>query len=198
MAQYVIFDTEFTAWPGSWQTSWKRPGEYREIIQIGAIKFELKPSHPEIISSLNVLVKPNRNPQLSEYIQTLTGIHQRVCDEHGIDFPSAAAQFFEFVEAGNVCCLSWGKDAAILKENYHLNDLTWPYSSNDFIDFRDTVQRAGLTDYRIASGELAKHIGVELPGHGHNALYDVKSIFAYLKYQLSVGKLTLRTFKEST
>ena len=33
----IIFDTEFTAWEGSLARNWNGPGEYREIIQIGAI-----------------------------------------------------------------------------------------------------------------------------------------------------------------
>ena len=36
--QIIIFDTEFTAWEGSAQRNWSFDWEYREIIQIAAVK----------------------------------------------------------------------------------------------------------------------------------------------------------------
>ena len=33
----VIYDLEFTTWPGALERNWLGKGEYREIIRIGAI-----------------------------------------------------------------------------------------------------------------------------------------------------------------
>ena len=36
----MVFDLEFTSWPGSNERNWSLPNEDREIIQIGAVKIE--------------------------------------------------------------------------------------------------------------------------------------------------------------
>jgi hypothetical protein len=38
--QVVVFDTEFTAWRGSMERNWAGPGEFREIVQIGAVRID--------------------------------------------------------------------------------------------------------------------------------------------------------------
>ncbi len=35
----VVFDLEFTAWERSVARNWSRPGEKKEVVQIGAVKF---------------------------------------------------------------------------------------------------------------------------------------------------------------
>ncbi len=36
----IIFDLEFTAWEGSVAHRWSRPGEFTELVQIGALKID--------------------------------------------------------------------------------------------------------------------------------------------------------------
>ena len=38
MKKYIVFDTEYTAWKNSLQTNWSRQNEYKELVQISAIK----------------------------------------------------------------------------------------------------------------------------------------------------------------
>ena len=68
----VGFDMEWTAWEGSWSRSWSAPGEYREIVQIGAVKLDGGNALGER-DSFDVLVRPPRNPVLSDYFIALTG-----------------------------------------------------------------------------------------------------------------------------
>ena len=58
--------------------NWSRPNEYREIVQIGAILVEVKQFTE--IDHINLFVKPNKNPILSEYFTNLTGISQKDID----------------------------------------------------------------------------------------------------------------------
>ena len=67
----VVYDLEFTAWDGSMARKWMGPGEYKEVIQIGAVKVSDK---FEPIETLNLLVRPRLTPVLSDVIQKLTGI----------------------------------------------------------------------------------------------------------------------------
>ena len=44
----VVFDLEWTAWPGSFERDWSGPGELREVIQFGTVKAEVASSLTEI------------------------------------------------------------------------------------------------------------------------------------------------------
>lgn len=36
----MIYDLEFTTWPGAQERNWTGPGEFREIVQIGALRVD--------------------------------------------------------------------------------------------------------------------------------------------------------------
>src|ERR1041385_6322790 len=103
----IIFDTEYTAWPGSQETGWSRPGEYREIVQIGAVR--LASSYREI-ETFELIVKPVLNPILSDYFVALTGINQRQVDLQGRRFSEAWEKFSEFLTRELVAIYSNGSD----------------------------------------------------------------------------------------
>jgi hypothetical protein len=41
--EVVIYDLEYTTWPGALERHWSGKDEYREIIRIGAISIDLPP-----------------------------------------------------------------------------------------------------------------------------------------------------------
>ena len=92
----VIFDLEFTSWPGSNERMWSLPEENREVVQIGAVKIETTNGLREM-GSFTILVQPLKNPVLSEYFVKLTGITQAQVDNQGSPFPNALAHFTDFI-----------------------------------------------------------------------------------------------------
>jgi inhibitor of KinA sporulation pathway (predicted exonuclease) len=68
----VVFDLEFTAWEGSMAARWSRPGEFTELVQIGAVR--LNADTFEELGAIDLLVRPRLNPVLSDYFVELTGI----------------------------------------------------------------------------------------------------------------------------
>ena len=72
MSAAIVFDLEFTAWAGSLESRWLRPGEFKEVVQIGAIKVDAE-SWDEI-APFDALVRPRINPTITAYLETLTGI----------------------------------------------------------------------------------------------------------------------------
>lgn len=191
MSAFIIYDTEFTAWPGSKEHNWSREGEAREIIQLAAIKVAIEDKQLVNVASLNVLVKPTINPVLSDYIQQLTGIKQSVLEDHGVDFVSCAELFYEFSEDGCLPCYSWGPDQLVLQENFRINHLTWSYQKHHFIDLKMRLQALQLDFSNCVSGELAAFVGKPLSGHIHNALFDVKNILVLLQTLLSDNRLAI-------
>ncbi len=186
----VIYDTEFTAWPGSNERGWSRPWENRELIQLAAIKVEVSVSGVKTIASFNELVKPVKNPLLSEYIVNLTGISQTMVDNLGVDFASALQLFKQFAEDGSIPCFAWGKDIDVVIENCQLFGLPMPSFSGGFGNLHSLARRQNLSGAGTCSGELAGHLGLELQGKNHNALFDVRSIVLALNHWLKTGALT--------
>lgn len=193
MNSFILYDTEFTAWPGSQQSNWSREGEYKEIIQLAALKVEFDGAQLQHLSSINILVKPAINPNLSQYIIDLTGIHQQLIDDHGVEYASCARQFFEFCEHGDIACFSWGPDHDILECNHQLNGIPWHYTGNTFNDLKSRLYQLGFDFQNIPSGGLAESVGVNLEGHIHNALYDVKSISAFLNKLFITKELSIES-----
>ena len=180
--EFIIVDTEFTAWEGSMQRNWQRPNEYRELVQISAIKI----NNLEITDSINIYIKPTFNPKLSDYFTNLTGITNEIIDEKGIDVYSAIKTLHKFCGRNEV--FSYGNDWEIIYENLHLNLIEekvlyfWQARWHDVCDFFaqynvDTQKYTSGTVYKISN--KCYHADV------HNAAWDTQSIFIAIKFLLN-------------
>src|ERR1700754_517527 len=87
----TVFDLEFTAWECSMASHWLRPGEFKEVVQIGAVKLDA--ASFRITASFDVLVRPRINAGLSPYFENLTGITNAQVAERGVDFAPALVRF---------------------------------------------------------------------------------------------------------
>lgn len=171
----IILDTEFTAWEGSNARSWSGSGEYREIIQIGAIKVDTATLSET--DSFMALVKPVKNPQLSDYIQNLTHITQAAVDEHGLAYADALETFQKWVGEFPLYC--FGRDGEIMAENAALLDIDFPFTPEQFTDVRPIFRAHGYA--AVQSGRMLEEFGLPvLPGE-HDAVNDVRSILAALR-----------------
>ncbi len=97
--EFIIFDTEYTSWEGCNLNGW-RDWQKKEIVQIAALKVDGKTL--EVIEKFNIYVKPKINPILSDYFVQLTGITNEKLAEFGIDFQSAYALIFSFMQSAPV------------------------------------------------------------------------------------------------
>src|SRR5215471_6828340 len=102
----VVFDLEFTAWEGSMAHRWSRPGEFAELVQIGAVRVNAQTFAAE--AEMEVLVRPLVNPHLSDYFTALTGITNEDLAARGVDFAGAYRNFLEFADGG--VTLAFGTD----------------------------------------------------------------------------------------
>ena len=84
MSAAIVFDLEFTAWTGSLESRWLRPGEFKEVVQIGAIRVDA--DSLDEIAPLDALVRPRINPMISGYLEKLTGITNGAIAERGLGF----------------------------------------------------------------------------------------------------------------
>jgi inhibitor of KinA sporulation pathway (predicted exonuclease) len=181
---FVVFDTEFTAWPGSLQANWQRPGEYREIVQIGAVKL----SASDLLERANlcILIRPRHNPQLSSYFTELTGITQNILDREGVDLLDALKQFSAFtVDAAAI--VSNGSDGEVLLENCRLITVECPIDSNLFHNIRSELAELLGIDQSIAdSSQLPAIIGRKPFGRAHDALADARGVVLAIRYASAI------------
>ncbi len=172
----VVLDLEFTAWRGSRERNWSRRGEHREIIHIGAVRLGPGPAFEET-DILDILVRPARNPNLSDYIVDLTGITQEELDEDGMPYAEAQEMLDEFVTEDVAMVLANGDDRDVLRENADLNQVKWFSRDDSMTNIRDWLAN-GLEREpgSFESAELPALLGAESPGPAHDALADARAI----------------------
>lgn len=184
---FVIYDTEYTTWEGAMARKWLGDNEYKEIIQIGALKV----SFPDftVQDSLKVYIKPQKNPMLSDYCKKLTGISQAEIDS-GVMFTQGLSEFLRFCDG----CLagSYGNDGCVLSENALINreDPQEVYGAY-FINLAYWVKQFGKQTEGLNSGKLWTLVPENERKFDkireHDALNDCYSILEMLRYMHKLG-----------
>lgn len=176
---FVLFDLEWTSWEGFMQSKWQMPGKYREVIQIGAIRVEDLAE----TASYSVYVKPVKNPQLSDYVQNLTGITQEKIEREGKSLAEAVSTFSAFI--AGLPLASWtADDAEVLQENCNLLGLSVVIPSES-INIRAVVEpalkRRGIHAEDFTSGTLIEAFGKQ-GSRAHDALNDMRNLLEVIKF----------------
>lgn len=183
----IILDLEFTAWEGSQEHGWSRPGEFREVVQIGALRVDS--ASLLVTGEFNQLVRPQRNPSLSDYFQDLTGITQTAVDDQGRPFADALDAFLDFCDDHYV--LSYGNDMVILGENLILQvpeGRTPKRGLPPFINIRTYFNAVLPATVGLSSGRLAFALGLAARiDREHDALADCYSILETLRHLRELG-----------
>lgn len=170
----VVFDLEFTAWEGSMESRWTRPGELTEVVQIGAVKLDAA-SLAEI-DSFNMLVRPRVNPVLSDYLAELTGITNAAVAERGVDFVVAYRAFLDFVGAARI--YAHGRDDSILASNLKLYGWDRALPAPPYSNAIDWFMAQGLDVAGKSACDMAALVGAVFEGHRHDALADARGMAA--------------------
>lgn len=178
MTDLVIFDLEYTSWPGSLENNWSNPGEYREIVQIGAVRLSV-PGLTEQ-SAFNNLVAPERNPVLSNYFTALTGITNEQITKNGIPFDKALTSFLTFCDGATMA--SYGDDRAVIMENTELHDVPLSRSLPPFLDLAPWFADLGVNTKQVSSNGLPAHFGLHSAEKHHDALGDARAIAMALRH----------------
>ena len=183
MPTLTVFDLEFTAWECSMATHWLRPGEFKEVVQIGALRLDA--GNFEVLDELDILVRPRINPVLSDYFEKLTGITNDAVRARGVDFAAAHARFAAFAEGGPIC--AFGHDEGILEENIRFYGLTDMAVLPEFFDLRTWFAGQSLDPRGMLSCEIGPALGLPFEGRLHNALDDARSLAAAMRALLARG-----------
>ena len=186
MRTAVVFDLEFTAWEGSMAHHWLRPGEFREVVQIGAVRLDA--GSLEEVATFDAFIRPRINPVLSEYFERLTGITNADVKREGRDFAAAFAAFLAFSEGA--AWFAFGRDDLVLRDNCRLYGLGSP-PFPEFYDARPWFRANGVDTRGLHSCNIGPKLGVPLNGRKHNALTDARSVAAGMKVLVARGAKSL-------
>ena len=178
----VVYDLEFTAWDGSMAGKWLAPGEFKEVVQIGAVKVAADFSPLE---KFDCVVRPRVNPVLSGYLETLTGITNATISERGVDFEEALRGFISF--AGLLPIIAFGRDDLVLQDNIRLYGLKTVPPLPPVVDIRGWLIDNGIDIRGLHACDVGPAAGVAFDGHIHNGLAEALSVAAGVKALIARG-----------
>ncbi|WP_030684445.1 3'-5' exonuclease [Streptomyces sp. NRRL B-1347] len=189
MSTFVMFDLEFTSWPGALEADWSGPGQLREIVQIGALRLDADLS---VVEEYEALVRPVVNPRLSAFFTELTGIEQAEVDREGLAPARALGDFLGFCKGRTV--LSYGNDMVVLGENVGWarargERIESSYLDAHFLNVRPWLNTLAPTTTGVNVGRLWQVLGLPKPAAGqeHSALFDCYSFAAAVKHLRASG-----------
>ena len=178
----VVYDLEFTAWEGSMANHWLRPGEFQEVVQIGALKVDAEFAAGE---TLDVLVRPRLNPVLSSYLERLTGITNEEVRARGVDFAQAYREFVAF--AGDLPIIAFGRDDLVFANNLRLYGMTDLPPLPPYLNIIPWMAEQGIEVRGLHACDAGPAAGVPFGGHKHNALNDSLSVAAGIRALMARG-----------
>ncbi|MBI1237890.1 MAG: hypothetical protein GC199_00965 [Alphaproteobacteria bacterium] len=179
----VIFDLEFTAWEGSLARNWTGANEFREVVQIGAVRLDRATLRER--DQLDVIVRPRRNRQLSDYFIALTGItNERVASE-GLDFALALRVFLRFAQGAAIAC--YGRDDKILRENVSLYGLRNAPIVPEGVNLQPWYSANGLDCAKLHACDIAAACGAAFTGRAHDGRDDSRGLAAGLRALIARG-----------
>lgn len=183
MPSVIVFDLEFTAWPGSMEHRWLRPGEFREVVQIGAVKLDAETF--DETAAIDILVKPRLNPVLSRYLEELTGVTNERLATEGVDFAEGYRAFVRFADGATLA--AFGRDDLVFVDNMRLYGLTDEPSLPPYINIAPWLARSGVDPRGLHACDIAKAAGAVFEGRRHDALADARSIALGIKTLVARG-----------
>lgn len=161
---------------------WMGPGEYKEIVQIGAVKVDTEYS---LLETFNMLVRPRLNPVLSPYLEKLTGISNDAVATRGVDFLEAYDAFVHF--SAGLPIISFGRDDKVLIENLRLYGAKDVPPMPPFLDLRGWLTENGIDVRHMHACDVGPAAGVAFAGQTHDGLCDALSVVAGIKALVARG-----------
>ncbi len=179
----VVFDLEFTSWKGSLQRRWLGPGEFKELVQIGAVRLDAQTLAEN--AALDVLARPRLNGVLSDYFQALTGITNADIAQKGVDFLAAYERFVEF--AGGAPVFAFGRDDLVFAENIRLYGIGNAPPMPPYRNIVPWLVENGIETAGMHACDVGPRAGAAFTGRQHNALDDARSVASGIRALVKNG-----------
>lgn len=176
----VIYDTEFTTWPGAMDAGWGGEGQHREVFMVGARAWE-QGTDWRAGQAFVAFAKPVLNPVLDPYATKLTGVTQAQVD--GAESLEVVLRKMDALFGPEVRYVSNGNDINPLAESAGLQRFVLPIDPVRFGNLHTPLYAALKTEVgdiavrEYPSGMVYKALGLELGStQVHDAMHDVDSL----------------------
>jgi inhibitor of KinA sporulation pathway (predicted exonuclease) len=187
MPHATIFDLEFTAWQGSMARRWLAPGEFKEVVQIGAVKLDAESF--ALLGEFEILVKPRINPELSDYLVALTGVTNEAIAARGVDFAQAYEKFVAFADDGRI--VAFGRDDLVLADNLRLYGIADAPAMPPYANAIPWLLENGVDARGFHACDVARLCGAQFSGREHDALEDARAVALGIKTLVRRGARNL-------
>lgn len=161
---------------------WMDPGQYKEVVQIGAVKVD---SSYAPLDTFNVLVRPRLNPVISPYLEKLTGITNEALSARGMDFLEAYEAFVRF--SAGLPILAFGRDDAVLIDNIRLYGMRDISPMPPFLNLHAWLGQYGIDYRRMHACDVGPAAGVPFEGQTHDGLCDALGVAAGVRALIARG-----------
>ena len=148
-----------------------KDSDKKQIIQIAAVLFDHDKG--EEIKSLDILIKPIFHKKLPDFFIELTNINDEIIENQAISFPEALKQFVKFCK--NYPIWTFNNDYNVFLQNFKFYSIVNPFKC-PFTKVKPLLINFGIDPDKYSSGTLYKAAGLNLTGHVHYALHDVRSM----------------------
>lgn len=152
----------------------KRPAldtDKKQIIQIAAVLFDTEKGIE--LEHFNILVKPVFHTKLPDFFVELTGIDYEKVEAEAVSFSEALDNFLKF--CGDHPIWTFNNDYNVFLQNFSYHSIENPFKK-PFTRVNPLLANYGIDSSKYSSGTLYKAVGLNLSGHVHNALHDVRSM----------------------
>jgi inhibitor of KinA sporulation pathway (predicted exonuclease) len=143
----------------------------KQIIQIAAVLFDHDKGRE--LKSLDILVKPIFHRKLPEFFIELTNINDEMIEDRAISFSEAISEFLRF--CNNYPIWTFNNDYNVFLQNFEFHSIVNQFKC-PFSRVKPLLKDFGLDADKYSSGTLYKAVGLNLKGHVHYALHDVRSM----------------------
>jgi len=167
----IYVDTEYVYEGMFYEKRMPKESDQKEIIQIAAVLFDHEKGVE--IDSFDILVKPVLNKKFPNFFIELTKITEDMVNKKGVSFPIALNKFVKFCK--NYPILTFNNDYNVFLQNLKFHSINNPFKQ-PFIRVKPMLKNFGINPNKYSSGNLYKAVGLNLKGHVHNALHDVRSM----------------------
>lgn len=156
-----------------------RPGEdqLRQVVQISAILWDTK--NGKEVAAFDMLTHPAFEKELPLFFIELTGITSEMMGS-ATTFKVALEQFKKFADGYSIW--TFNADWGVLKQNCAYFDIPFPFQNTPFIKVKSLLPKWGIDPDAYSSGTLYQAAKLNMSGHIHNALHDVRSMASAVHY----------------
>lgn len=167
----IYVDTEYIYDGMFYEKRMPLPSDKKQIIQIAAVLFNQTTGKEE--KKFDVLIKPIFHSSLPPFFVELTSINEEKIAQKGISFTAALDEFVAF--CGDYPIWTFNNDYNVFLQNLDFHSLNNPFNE-PFKRVKPLLPLFGIDPDMYSSGTLYKAVGLNIEGHVHYALHDVRSM----------------------